>query len=145
MAVIYSRILVAYDGSELAEKALETAKNFAEQDPNVSIDVVTVQEPFKLYGYHIELSYEQIQKQYEQDLKEMMNEVREKLADLPNQTQMVELKGYPAREIIEYAEKNDIDLIVMGSRGLGNIKELFLGSVSHNVVQHSPKPVLIVK
>lgn len=53
--------------------------------------------------------------------------------------------GSPAVVILDFATSNDMDLIVMGSRGLGPLKGLFMGSVSSYVVTHSVCPVLIVK
>ena len=55
------------------------------------------------------------------------------------------LFGSPAEEIINFAEKEAIDLIVIGDRGLGSVSRFFLGSVSNNVSRHAPCPVLIVK
>ncbi len=53
--------------------------------------------------------------------------------------------GDSATEIIDFAAKNKFDLIVIGTRGLGSVKEVFLGSVSHAVVHKSKIPVLVVK
>ena len=53
--------------------------------------------------------------------------------------------GSPAVVVLDFAETNDIDLIVMGSRGLGPLKGLFMGSVSSFVVTHAACPVMIVK
>jgi len=53
--------------------------------------------------------------------------------------------GSPAVVILHFAETNDIDLIVMGSRGLGVVKGVLLGSVSQYVVEQSKCPVLVVK
>ena len=47
--------------------------------------------------------------------------------------------------LVSYAESHDVDLIVIGSRGLGGFKKLLLGSVASGVSQHSKCPVLIVK
>ena len=55
------------------------------------------------------------------------------------------IQGGPAEVILEYAKEKGNDLIVIGSRGLGGIREFVLGSVSHNVVQHATIPVLVVK
>lgn len=55
------------------------------------------------------------------------------------------LFGSPAEEIINFAEKEAIDLIVIGDRGLGSVSRFFLGSVSNNVSRHASCPVLIVK
>jgi len=53
--------------------------------------------------------------------------------------------GKKSSEIINFAAKNKFDIIVIGARGSGSVKEAFLGSVSHAVVQKSKIPVLIVK
>ena len=51
----------------------------------------------------------------------------------------------PAAEILRYADRNAIDLIVTGSRGLGGLKGLFLGSVSHKLIEDAKCPCLVVK
>ena len=53
--------------------------------------------------------------------------------------------GKESSEIIDFAAKNKFDIIVIGARGLGSVKEAFLGSVSHAVVHKSKIPVLVVK
>lgn len=53
--------------------------------------------------------------------------------------------GAPGYEIIKFIKKNNIDLVVIGSRGRGAVKEVFLGSVSNYVVHKSPVPVVVVK
>ncbi|MDX1401508.1 MAG: universal stress protein [Kiloniellales bacterium] len=55
------------------------------------------------------------------------------------------LDGSPARAILELAAETNTDLIVIGSRGHGNLTALVMGSVSHKVAQDSPCPCLIVK
>lgn len=57
----------------------------------------------------------------------------------------VVLRGSPADEIISFAEREDIDLIVMGTQGRTGIKKFLLGSVAENVVRHSKKAVLVVR
>jgi len=55
------------------------------------------------------------------------------------------LKGVPAEKIIEYAEENNIDLIIMGTQGLTGVQRFLIGSVAENVLRHSKVPVMIVK
>jgi len=54
-------------------------------------------------------------------------------------------EGRPSDKIIETARTGNFDIIVMGSGGLGSIKEFFLGSVSDRVADEAPCPVLIVR
>ena len=53
--------------------------------------------------------------------------------------------GHEGQTIVSFAEKNKYDIIVIGSRGMGIIKETFLGSTSHYVVHTTKLPVLVVK
>ncbi len=53
--------------------------------------------------------------------------------------------GEPATEILDFATENDIDYIVMGSRGLSGVKKFLMGSISNRVMEHSDCSVLIVK
>ena len=53
--------------------------------------------------------------------------------------------GDEDKRIVDIAEKKDFDLIVIGSRGMGAAKEIFLGSTSNYVLHKSKKPVLVVK
>ena len=55
------------------------------------------------------------------------------------------LTGRPAEVIVAAVQRYNIDLIVMGSRGLGSIASVLLGSVASNVVQQSAVPVTLVK
>lgn len=60
-------------------------------------------------------------------------------------TQVIIKKGIPHLEIQHIASGTDITLIVIGSRGTGNVQEMLLGSVSEKVVKSAQKPVLVVK
>jgi len=61
------------------------------------------------------------------------------------EVESVILRGSPAEEIIGFAERNNIDLIVMGTLGRTGIKGYLIGSVAEKVVRHSKKPVLVVR
>jgi nucleotide-binding universal stress UspA family protein len=146
MITVFSRIAVAYDHSYLGQKALETAMKLVKQDSRIELDVITVvhyspaADMFSTYS---------APKALRQDLlastKRIMDEVKEKLNVLPNRTRTIILEGDPASMIIDFVKQNNSDLLVMGSRGLSGMKEVFLGSVSHHVVQKSPCPIYIVK
>lgn len=60
-------------------------------------------------------------------------------------SQAITVEGSPAEGILAQVESGGHDLVVMGSRGRGNVESLFLGSVSSNVLHQSPVPVLIVR
>ena len=55
------------------------------------------------------------------------------------------LFGYAARNIVDDAKEHDVDVIVMGSRGRGDLAGLILGSTAHKVIHLADRPVLIVR
>lgn len=69
---------------------------------------------------------------------------RKALGDAADKAAAAELSGDPASEIIKYAQGLDAPLIVIGPRGLGRVREMLLGSVSHRVVHKAGCPVTIV-
>lgn len=144
MFSFYSRIVVAYDSSDLSKKALEMAKKLAEQDKKIEIHIVSVIRA-KNADDEFGVPYEKIREQQQNKVKEMLAEVKESLDEMTNPTEIILLKGHPTEMILEYAKNRNADLIVIGSRGLSTFKEIFLGSVSHNVVQHAHCPVLVAK
>jgi len=76
-------------------------------------------------------------------LKTAEKKVEETHPDLKVETLLKE--GKPSTIIVETAESNNVDLIVIGSRGLGGISGLILGSTSRRVVDSCTKPILIIK
>jgi nucleotide-binding universal stress UspA family protein len=141
MLTVYSRIVVPYDHSELSKKALQTAMTLAKQDNKIELYVVMVIQP------EITIAYQQTNTRENQ--REAFGEVRKlietELSVLPNRTKTFVLEGNPPSLIVDFVKEYDGDLVVMGSRGLSGLKEVFLGSVSHYVVQKAPCPVLVVK
>ncbi len=140
-----SKIVVAYDGSELSKKALERAIYLAKQDKKVELNVITAIPRLipAVYNYGVTAVTEHEAKL--KNAKEIMLEVEETLNVIPNKTETYILEGNPAQAIEEFAENNNADVIVIGSRGLSGLKEMFLGSVSHHVVQKAACEVVIVK
>jgi len=80
---------------------------------------------------------------YAKSLKEAEEDIKEAFPDIKVITQLLE--GRPSNIIVEEAEKENVDLIVIGSRGLGGITGWILGSTSRHVVESCIKPILVVK
>jgi nucleotide-binding universal stress UspA family protein len=76
---------------------------------------------------------------------ERMVELQKLLRDKSNAEIVIELRyGHPFVEIMNIIEAQKVNLVVMGSQGRGFIKEIFLGSISHNVARHSKSPLLLI-
>jgi len=142
---MFKRIVVAYDGSDHAMKALITAIELAKAF-NSKLDVVEVVDTAALLGMGFapipSEVIAQIYNKAQNDVEQAKKKAQE--AGVKDVTSQV-LEGDPATSLIEYASRNGADLIVMGSRGLSTFKRLVLGSVSSKVVQESRIPVLVVK
>lgn len=141
---MYAKILVAYDGSKAAKQALSQAiKICASFGSKLEVVHVSSYSAFQIGQTFIPVPQNFAEEVYAHAEK-ILDEAREQISELPS-ARAILLQGQPAKAILEYAEDSNCDLIVIGSRGLGGIRELVLGSVSHNVVQHAKVPILVVK
>lgn len=147
MITVCSKIVVPFDGSELSKKALNSALTILKQDEKIELTVlmvVNVRAAVHEHGLSL-VDIEEIRQAYFEAAKESLREIEGQFPSMSNKMRTEVVEGDPGNTIIQYSQENDIDLIVMGSRGLSGMKELFLGSVSHHVVQKSKCPVMIVK
>ena len=80
---------------------------------------------------------------YRRALEKTEADVRMRYPDL--KVEALLMKGRPSATIVEEAEQRDVNLITIGSRGLGGITGWLLGSTSHKVVDQCTKPILIIK
>lgn len=143
---MFHRILVAIDGSEHAQRALSEAIDLA-QLSNARLTVMTVHPKTStlLVGgpvvppVDMRSLDEALQREHEQLLESA-------IAQVPHDVSVVKVlaHGVPATAIVEQARKDGNDLIVLGSRGRGEVASMLLGSVSHQVLQRSTAPVLVV-
>ncbi|WCK52644.1 universal stress protein [Aneurinibacillus sp. Ricciae_BoGa-3] len=143
--MLYSKILVPYEDSELANQSLKAAISIAKTDPSVEIDVLHVANLPIADAYSLSNTYGQIRESILEYGQEVISKAKNELAKIPNKSSASVIEGLPADVILDYAKNHECELIIMGSRGLTGLKEVFLGSVSHSVVQRSSIPVLIMK
>ena len=146
------KILVALDGSEYADRALDLALDFAAKYSAEIvllsvIDCIHTPIVAERVGVLQPLDWEQylenLKAFHEQILFRAMNKVKEDKPLLKVTKELAE--GRPTDEIIRAVRHRGIDMIFMGSHGLGGIKEFFLGSVSDRIANEAPCPVLIVR
>lgn len=143
---IYRKIMVATDGSELVKKAVDTAVEVAKLSEAKLYAVYVVASGGSSIPHPRDVGWEKAMKEHlttEGKEATAYVETAGKAADV--EVESVFLEGSPAHEIVDFAEKNDIDLIVMGTLGRTGIQKFLLGSVAQNVVRHSRKAVLVVK
>ena len=140
--MLFSHVLVPYDGSELSIKSLDKAIEFARLDPNMKITVLHIE---SIPPRTVQMSlYNQYKQSILDEADEIIQPAKAKLAEIENPSQAFVKEAPSFSAILTFAKEWDCDFIIMGSRGLSGIKE-FLGSVSHLIIQKSPIPVMLMK
>lgn len=140
---MFERILLAVDGSEHALHATKKAAELARVMKPKELRVVVVYDPIPIYlgEPNMQIAITSRKGEAESILEKAVAEIGEVHCEVHSGI----LEGNPAEAIIEVANTRKSDLIVMGSRGLGTLAGLVLGSTSQKVVAHAPCPVLIVR
>ena len=141
MKPLIKKILVPVDGSIYAEQALKQACLLS-KNTNSSITTIYVVDKSNVVTFLDRKEYIGLLKNFG---KKALEKSRKIALRYEIESKQVIKTGKPANEIINFAKNENIDLIVVGSRGLGKIAKLFLGSVSSRLANHAKCSVLIVK
>lgn len=145
---MYSNILVPIDGSKCSIQAAVRAVDIAEKY-NGTVTLLHVINPSQLTGLGPMQDPPLITEHMVASLNEagyaIINKTIGEIGATPVEITTEVVWGSPDRVILAQVAEKPFDLVVMGSRGLGAISGLFLGSVSDRVVHRAPCPVLIVK
>ena len=136
-----SKILVPLDGSMNSFMGLDKAIYIARQC-GATITGLNV---ISIYPQHLGDLVSPLRVRLYQDAEKFME--RAKVLSAQNGIVFSHkiIYGDPKSDIVNFVKQNKDDLIVMGSRGLGGVKEAFLGSVSNVIIHKSHVPVLVVK
>lgn len=141
---MFSKILIAVDGSEVSYRALDAAL-FLSEKLGSKITAIHVME-------NVPTVYIESQKVLDELLEVRKNESQKILDEcsliatkkgITLTTNLLE--GNPASTILEFSQSEKYDVIIIGSRGMGKFKELILGSVSSKVIHHSTCPILLIR
>ena len=139
---MYKNILLAVDGSEHSLRATKEAIKISSLVNDCMIEVVYVVDYSKSKD---EVLHSQGKEELEMSRRKKLLPIEEQLKSNNVSYNLKLLHGEPGPSIVEYANKENFDLVVIGSRGLNSLQEMVLGSVSHKVVKRVKCPVLIVK
>jgi len=142
--LVFRRVLVAVDGSPNSARAARVAVTMAKKyEAELHVLHVIPQPPYMLTPDSLE--------DYYRDTKKAAERWVDEVVSLGN-SQGLKVKGMileHAPSVVEfisdYAAKNEVDLVVVGTRGLGGFKKLVIGSTSAGTVSHAPCSVLVVR
>jgi nucleotide-binding universal stress UspA family protein len=143
---MFSHLLVAYDGSPHARRALAKAVDLARIHQARVTVMTVVPEPTQWVlgdGFGAPAGPNVFEEETEHRYQTVLQAALDSVPDSLPVTGFIG-HGYAGAAIVDEAEAGDYDLIVMGTRGRGEFRSLLLGSVSHHVLQASHVPVLVV-
>ncbi|MCU0712539.1 MAG: universal stress protein [Pirellula sp.] len=137
------KVLVASDGSPASLDAVNEYCRLSASNPH-EITILTVDDvqPYGVLNEEMRRNVETLQKQIASEAFAASEAALKKHGRSAN---YVERSGHAANEIVEWTEKNHVDLLVVGARGAGFVSRLLLGSTSDTVVCHSKSSVLVVR
>lgn len=139
---MFKRILVPVDGSEHATKAAQLAGDICRKMGS-NLLVVTIFDPIP--HYLGEPFIQEILSKRLEFAQVVLDEALSQVGKIPGELESETIEGPVAEAILIMVENRNIDLVVMGSRGLGRLQGLVIGSQSQKVVQHASCPVLLVR
>ena len=155
---MYKKILYPTDFSETAELALNQVKAFRtlKAEEVILLYVIDERDIKKRDIFSLLLGVAGLNKSVEEfenelknklieEAKSKMESIKKELEDIGYKVKDIVVVGVPYKEIVKIAEDEGVDIIIMGSHGKSNLRDILLGSVTENVIKKSNKPVLVVK
>jgi nucleotide-binding universal stress UspA family protein len=139
-----SKILAAVDGSDNSFRALDHAIFLAKRVEAHLTAIHVVENPPTVYVESQKLLNELLTK-YKAESAKVLDRCKQAAEMSGVNIETVLAEGDAATNILGYAQREDFDLVVIGSRGLGKFKEMVLGSTSSKVLHHTKSAVLIVR
>jgi nucleotide-binding universal stress UspA family protein len=140
---MYKKILVAYDGSDGANKALKAGINIAKVH-QAELRALAVQaKPARFAGTMDEVMEEKDfgYQHYEQ----VLGKARARAQEAGIELKTIMRPGHPAKTIVQVAKEGKFDLMLVGHSGLSGVWAAFLGTTAEKVSRHAPCSVLIVR
>jgi nucleotide-binding universal stress UspA family protein len=143
MSDFFRSIVIATDGSENTRNAISYGIKFAKFS-GATVYALYVMDTSSLtqsFTAGKELMYELLKKEGQKAI----SKVKECGEASGVEVKEVLMEGHPSKEIIDFAENKDIDLIVMGTLGKTGLNRFLMGSVAEKVVRNSKVPVMVVR
>lgn len=137
----FPSILVGYDGSPQADKAVEIAFSLAQDTDSTVLILSVARPPEPPTSVELEAMLDDAREHFEEKFKVF----RERAASLGLDVKTDVVVGHPVEQIVHRAEKNKVDLIVVGRRGMSRFGRMIVGSTSEKVLRYAHCPVMVVR
>ncbi len=144
MSEIYKKILIATDGSEHSKHTVEYGVELARLS-GARLYAVYVIDTAAFASIPMDAGWEMMYSLLQEEGRKATQSIEDMAGETEVQVEQVMLDGHPAHEIIDFANKNDIDVIIMGTHGKSGLDRFLLGSVTEKVIRSSNIPVFVVR
>jgi nucleotide-binding universal stress UspA family protein len=144
---MFDKILYPTDFSDVARKALGYLKRLKDS----GVREVVVLHVIDYHGFDAlhrlvgEEKFEDLKKIRMEETQKHLQKVAKELTEAGLKVKLRIETGIPMREILKVEKEEAVSAIVIGSHGLSNLQEMFLGSVSEKVIRRSKTPVFVIK
>jgi len=138
------RILVPYDGSPQSDAALELVFDEFPDGDVTALYVIEIPQGYwaQLVGPELQLP---VSEQVEEHAEELLQSASDIATEYGRELETTYVTGEPDNRIVDYADEESMDLIVIGSHGQEGLSRVLLGSVAETVVRRSPVSVLVAR
>lgn len=145
---MFKKILVAVDGSQGANKALKTAVKM-QKSSGGELLILSVYREHNLWKASVTFVYPEKTASTDDAMRQYANEVAEKsktyaIEQGVEQVRSFYVGGGPSQKIVKFSKDHDVDLIILGKKGLSGSRHELLGGVAHKVTSLADCPVMTV-
>lgn len=141
---MYDKILVPTEGSKRAEMAAEEAIELAEALGS-EVHFLYVVDSSVTAGLPEDAAWEQLEALLQDEGENVVSRLQDRAEESRVKTKGVVREGPPYREIVDYTEENDIDLIVIATAARKGLDRLLMGSTTERVIRHTDRPVTVIR
>lgn len=138
------KILVPIDGSKYSDLAMAKAKQIAGAFGSEIVLVHINDFHQHMFNYNMEFE-ERFLEKFDEIANQILEDGKIYFSEFGNKVKTVKLEGNVANKIVEYANVNDFDLIIMGSHGKGALQSVLMGGVAQRVLHQAKTSVLIAR
>lgn len=139
-------VLVPFDGSASAKRAVQYLVDFAKAYPNIQVHLLNVQREPNLYGNYVPATMlDDLRTGALNHARKINAEASQMLAAASISHEAHEVVGEVVTEVVAAVKRLGCNTVVMGTRGMGSLGNLVMGSVATRVIHDVPVPVLLVK
>lgn len=137
----FKKILIGFDGSSQAEKATEIGLALAQSLDSKVLLFAVARPPEPATMVELNAMLDDAREHFEEKFKKIVQRAKELEVELETDIAV----GHPVEQIVHRAETDQIDLIILGRRGMSRFEKMIVGSTSEKVLRYAHCPVMVVR